>query len=149
MEKSNAKNGSGILTVRATTGNGSFPVSGAAVYVSEYTEGGSLLYSLRTGKDGLTPPISLDTPLKSESLSPNGKIPYSEYLVTVKKEGYYTNENIGVPIFDGITSVQTADLLPITESDIYSGITPERVYFENDGYKNLRGLDPYERGTAE
>lgn len=138
--------GSGLLSVRVTSGSGAFPIEGAYVYIREYIDDAPILYSLRTGKDGMTPPVTLATPPRSDSLAPNVKIPFSEYVITVKKEGFYTNENIGLPMFDGVTSIQKVDLLPLTEEDIFSGKTPKQVYYENDGYKNLRGTDTEERG---
>jgi len=144
MENANQSTGSGLLSVRVTTGNGAIPIEGALVYVREYKNSSPVLYSLRTGNDGMTPTVRLRTPPRGDSLTPNGKVPFSEYLVTVKKEGFYGSENIGLPMFDGVTSVQKVDLLPLTEADIYSGVAPEIEYFENDGYKNLRGISTVE-----
>ncbi|MBQ8524185.1 MAG: hypothetical protein IJ457_06140 [Clostridia bacterium] len=140
METSSIANGIGKLMVKVTGGNGAYPIEGAYVYIREYEGDLQLLYSLRSDINGNTPLITLPTPPASESLFPNGKKPYSEYIITVKKDGYYTNENIGVPVFDGITSIQRADLLPLTEEDLLSDTVPEAEYYETDGYTSLRGV---------
>ncbi len=131
--------GMGYLSVAVSDASGAFPIKGALVGISRYASGEGLLYSLRTDRDGLTPAIQLAAPLKSESLLPRSEKPFSEYLVTVKKDGYYTTENIALPIFDGVSTRQSVSLLPLTEADALSPLPPERIYYEGDGYAALRG----------
>jgi len=140
MAEQSDRTGIGRLVVSVTSGNGTLPIENAQVYIREYKDNSPLLYSLRTDSSGMTVSVTLPTPPRIDSLSPNGKVPYSEYVTTVRKDGFYTTENIGVPMFDGITSVQKVDLLPLTEEDLMSGETPEREYFENNGYTSLRGV---------
>ena len=133
---------SGKLFVRVTAGRGTFPIHGATVYIREYdNEGeGHLLYILRTNEGGLSDTVTLSAPDSSSSLIPNSStLPYSEYVVTVIKNGFYTVENIGVPIFEGITSIQDVDMVPLSETDRLNGFDGITKYNENGGYSKLNG----------
>ena len=48
-------------------------------------------------------------------MSPDNKTPYARYIVTVSAEGYIPAEYRNVPVFDGIQSVQQADIQPLLE----------------------------------
>ena len=130
----------GTLFAKVTAGRGTIPLEGVTVYVRDYTDGagGELLYTLKTGPDGVTPSVRLPAPDKASSLSPGGVyIPYSEYVITAVKNGFNTVENVGVPVFDGIVSIQSVDMVPLTEDEILLGNTGTTVYYENGGYTNL------------
>ena len=132
----------GTLFAKVTAGRGTFPLEGVTVYVRDYRDGseGELLYTLKTGSDGLTPSVRLSAPDKSSSLSPGGTaLPYSEYVITAQKSGFNTVENVGVPIFDGIVSIQNVDMVPLTEDEVLNGSTGTTVYYENGGYMDLNG----------
>ena len=110
----------GFLVVEAKTANGALPVEGAKVSVYEYSQngddkGGALLYSVLTDQDGKTVELALDAKSKPLSMSPGNKNPFSVYNIIVEKEGYYDNSYINAPIFQGITSVQPVDLIPLLE----------------------------------
>lgn len=132
----------GRLYVKVSTAQGAIPVKDAVVFVTPYVQNGSSVnetYSLRTNEDGLTQILELSAPAKSLSLSPGSKIvPYSEYVLTVKKEGYKNAQLIGIPVFDGITSIQNIFLIPLTEDELLNGGGVDDIYYENDGYVNLR-----------
>ena len=120
----------GFLTVRAVTANGALPVADATVHIYEYPdefdkERTDILYSLRTDSSGKTDKIALDAKDKELSLSPDNVKPYTTYNITVEKDGFYASEKLNVPIFQGITSVQTVEMIPLSEfSDPYSA-TPD------------------------
>ena len=109
--------GEGKLVIRVTGGNGAFPIEGAIVTVSGRNgddEGTGAIYSLRTDQSGLTETVTLPAPSGSLSLTPgSGVRPYSLYDITVTKNGYLDSENAGVQIFDGITALQTFDMIPL------------------------------------
>ncbi len=132
----------GRLSVKVSTAQGAIPIKDAVVFVTPYVQNGNSVnetYSLRTNADGLTRILELSAPAKSLSLSPGSMtIPYSEYVLTVKKEGYKSAELIGIPIFDGITSIQNIFLVPLTEDELLNGGGNDDIYYENDGYSNLR-----------
>ena len=132
----------GTLYARVTAGRGTLPLEGVTVYIRDYSEEGegNILYTLKTGDDGLTPSVQLPAPDKSSSLSPGSTaLPYSEYVLTAVKNGFNTVESVGVPIFDGVVSIQSVDMVPLTEDDVLNGKTGTTVYYESGGYTNLNG----------
>ena len=110
--------GMGSIVVRVTTASGAIPLENALVTVSEYGtgSGGDIVATLRTNSSGLTEKISLPTPPKSMSLSPGNGKSYSSYVVEIQKDGYNNQQYINVPVFDGVTAVQNADLVPLPEN---------------------------------
>ena len=117
----------GELIIRVVSGGVAFPVEGALVTVSSREDeegGGGVIYSFRTDESGLTPKISLPAPSGELSLKPTvGIRPYSLYDIKVTKNGFYDSENAGVQIFEGITAIQTFQLIP-------------QSYGENNGRTN-------------
>lgn len=115
----------GFLIVSAKTANGALPIEGASVTVYAYekeneTGGAQLLkndviYNLKTDKNGKTPKVALKTKSKTLSNSPENLFPYTTYNVYVTKDGYYDSTYINIPIFQGVTSLQEADLIPLSE----------------------------------
>ena len=107
--------GNGFLRVIVQTAGGALPLSDASVdiYGSDLqNENTGLLYSLRTGIDGLTPPVELPAPPRAESLTPGTPTPFARYNIEVRKEGYNSVTNLGVPVFDGVVSSQPVLLIP-------------------------------------
>ena len=113
------KSGNGYLKIRVTEVGGTVPVENAAVTVSEkneFTGENEILFALETDPDGNTRTVMLPAPRLSESLAPGSKQPYSLYTVHIEKEGFVPARLTSVPVFDGITSVQSVNLLP-TDTD--------------------------------
>lgn len=104
----------GGLVVMVTTAGGTRPIMDAHVIVSK-REGKNeeILRTLTTNANGRTFVIELPTPPKSNSMSPGMPLPYSIYNIRVDFPGYYTVENIDVPIFPGIIAVQPVNLVPL------------------------------------
>ena len=112
----------GFLIVNVKTANGALPVEGASVtiYANEIKNDELLLdsdviYNLKTDTNGKTPKVALKTKNKDLSLSYENSFPYLTYNVYVTKDGYYDSTYLEVPIFQGITSLQDADLIPLSE----------------------------------
>ena len=105
----------GWLVVFVTEANGTLPVEGAFVTVSEYEPGteGDVIRILRTGEDGLTETVGLSAPPAADSTEPGENGAGALYNVSVRAAGYYTVEAVGVPVFSGVVSRQTVDLQPI------------------------------------
>lgn len=141
MEES--KTGKGRLTVKLRAARGAVPIEGALVRIGPYTDGmDTYIYSLLTNSSGETETVELPTPLGTSTLKPGITGPaYAEYNVISSKDGYYTVENIGIPIFDGITSIQTVEMIPVTEYDMFSGYAPEIRFNEGGGYGKLSSDD--------
>ena len=116
----------GFLTVTVRTANGAIPIENALVSIYEnYTtkngnndvlnSNGYLVFSTRTNKNGQTEKIALPTKKASLSTSPGNERPFMSYNVFASAEGYFDSDVINIPVFQGITSVQPIDLIPLSE----------------------------------
>lgn len=106
----------GYLVVRVTTARGAIPLENATVSVRGSTEQNSgIIYSLETDISGLTPRLPLPAPPKANSLSPDQETPYSLWNIDVFCKGFITKRYANVPIYAEITSVQSAELVPLSE----------------------------------
>lgn len=121
--QSSAPAGTGYLIFHITTARGAIPLEGARVDIRDYERGetapettGDVLFSLVSGRDGNTPKIALPAPPRANSEKPGMPAAYSRYQAEVALEGYYRQTYIGIPVFDGITAIQPAVLIPIPES---------------------------------
>lgn len=136
-----ATSGRGFLIVSVRTGEGAIPLEGALVTLrgGEALEGDAIA-SFITDKSGNTPRITLPAPPRINSESPHGGKPYAVYNADISLDGYYSNLYSNIPIFDTITSVQTAYMIPLPEdggreSDevfIFDARTGERLRGETD-----------------
>ena len=127
----------GYLKVQTVTADGAFPLSGAVVIITD-SEGNSVA-SLRTDDSGLTQTVSLFAPSAALSQTPEngGALPYSTYTIEISKDGYYPVEDYSVPVFDGITSIQRTNMIPLTEfSPLSPNPRPQTV--ETPGYDKLQ-----------
>lgn len=133
----------GYIRVRVTNSGGNFPVEGASVYITDYNtddgEKGALLYTLRTDSSGMTRTVTVPAVPASESREPGTPFPYTLYNIRVSKENYYTAESIGVPVFEGIVSVQPFRLQPLTETDLAMG-AGDRIIYEIVDAPGLQGI---------
>ncbi len=121
----------GYLTVRAATARGAIPLVGAAVTVrGSQIEDSGIRAAAITGRDGLTPRFSLAVPPRENSESPGNSEPYYTYHIEVSKDGYRTQNYYNVPVFEGISALQTAELVPLPENGVPDRFTLDdgRVY---------------------
>ena len=133
--------GRGYLVVSVRAGEGAIPLEGALVTLrgGDATEGDAIA-SFITDRSGNTPRITLPAPPRINSESPNGGKPYASYSADISLDGYFTNLYTNIPIFDTITSVQTAYLIPLPEDGrsrseevlLFDARTGERLRGEND-----------------
>ena len=126
----------GYLTVKVSTARGAIPLEGATVNIrGNEADISSVIYSLRSDRDGKIPRVSLSTPPAKESASPQASAPYATYNIDVFKDGYTPLFFHNVPVFSGVTSVQPAVMVPISASATHidegyraaSGETEENV----------------------
>lgn len=105
---------SGYLIVQVYTAGKGLPVSDAHVTVSSYTENGANVERIMTtDNNGKTEKIELSAPPRANSMSPEGTNDFSRYIIQTEKEGYYSVENLEVPIFGGQTTIQQVSLIPL------------------------------------
>lgn len=129
--------GIGQLIFRVATARGAIPLEGAQITVWPHipTPGeagrGQVIAVLYTDRDGKTEPLELQTPPKSESLAPMpaGTLPFASYDAEVYLPGYYAPSYSRIPIFDGITSIQSVDMIPLPENGREEGLTPDDTQF--------------------
>ena len=109
----------GNLSVRTYTANGALPVGGALVEIYGAEEGNrDLFYSVITDRDGKTEDILLPTPQRALSLTPESiELPYSVYDIEVSAPGYYSKKIRGLTVFQGITSMQLVNMIPLSETN--------------------------------
>lgn len=128
------QSGTGFLVVQVTTANTAIPLANAAVTLRE-SEGGRVLYELRSGNDGRTERVGLPAPPRAESMRPSVQRPYAMYNIEVKLDNYENAFYQNVPVFDGITAIQQANLVPVPENGYPSPFTL------NDGQR-FEGEEP-------
>ncbi len=130
---------SGKLIVRVSAARGAVPIENATVIIQgKEPENEDIMLSLITNRDGLTDRVTLPAPSISLSQEPRpSKKPYSTYNIEVYKEGYYPQHYNGVPIFEGITAVQNAAIIPLSESAASAPYYTEGQVFEEYENPNL------------
>jgi hypothetical protein len=152
MNESDKNNTSGIgyLIVRVSTALGAIPVSGATVAVRSGTandnnDKGAVVQILRSDRDGNTPRIALPTPPRQNSTQPGSMVPYASYQIDVAADGYYRQYFSSVPIYDGVTSIQPAALIPLADNPGLDVITETDRYFDENVNPALRPTAYQER----
>ena len=117
----------GYLVVRVSTARGAIPLENATVSVrGSDAENSGIIYSLETNSSGLTPKLPLPTPEKSLSQSPNSSVPFSLWNVDVFCKGFISAKFLNVAVYPDVTSVQSAELVPLSE-----GFLPSESYNES------------------
>ncbi len=140
--------GLGYMIVRVTTARGAIPLEGAVVTVSDYngkddseaagsaSERGNVIAAYITNKSGLTERFALPAPPRALSMSPGNGKSYLTYNVKVDKKGYYQQNYINAPIFEGITSIQNADMIPLPDNGQTDRATLDgSIFFESENSK--------------
>ena len=102
----------GYLIFSVSSANEALPIENASVHIVGADEQNkNVEYRLTTDRSGRTDRIALKVPSRELSLSPGTPYGFSRYNATVTKEGYYTQTFLGLPVFDGVTSIQPALLV--------------------------------------
>jgi len=128
--------GQGKLVFQITTAGGAIPLAGAEVTLRQSRdmgdEGGDVLSVLYSGRDGKTEAVILPAPARRYSLEPardGAPVPYALYNADVRMDGFYAQSYIRIPVFDGITSIQRASLIPLPENGFEGGVRPDDENF--------------------
>ena len=141
-------NATGYLVARVSTALGAIPLKDATVTVRDEMgntgtgERGGVIRVVTTDRDGNTPRIPLAAPPRSNSTSPGSSLPYATYSVDVEADGYYRQFFTGVPIYEGITSIQPAMLIPYAQSASPDRRPDDDTYFEENVNPSLRPAPP-------
>ena len=103
------------------------PLSGVSVQIRD-RDTAQILYATETGADGLTEVISLPAPSRTLSQSSGSPtLPFALYHLDVYREGYRKQTYQNVAVFDGITSIQPAVMIPLPDNE------RDDSYFPEDG----------------
>ena len=130
--------GYGYMIVRVTTARGAIPLEDAVVtvhnYAPEFKNGrGDVIAVKTTNASGLTERFALPAPPRSLSMSPGNGRSYETYNVSVAKDGYYQQYYINAPIFEGITAIQNADMIPLADNGVSDRFGESGgIYFETE-----------------
>lgn len=115
---SQQNSGTGYLKVMVTAADNALPIEGATVTITTVTGGNTTLINKQTtNSSGETERIELPAPPKELSLTPGNSNTYAKYNVRVDFPGYYTVENIDVPVFDGQVSMQPTQMIPLPANE--------------------------------
>ena len=114
---------SGQLIAIVTSLRGIYPVENAKVTVFTGNYGNmQVIDTAYTDESGRTRPFILETPNKQASLESDNKgIAYATYNLEVKAEGYVDNVHINIPVFSGVTSLQTSNLMLLETAGVDKG----------------------------
>lgn len=103
----------GTLRIQGYIASQAFPATDATVEVSKELKNGSyLVYTGKTDESGVYGPVKLNAPKKEYSEEFSDIMPYANYLVTVKKEGFISMIYRNLPIFPGVESNQNINFIP-------------------------------------
>ena len=124
--------GQGKLLFQITTAGGAIPLSGAEIILRSYRSatdnGGDVIAVLYSDGDGKTQAVPLPAPAARYSLEPaldGTPVPYALYNADVKLDGFSNQSYIRIPVFDGITSIQRASLIPLPDNGYSDGLRPD------------------------
>lgn len=130
MNFQDVNSGKGYLTVRVSTARGAIPLQNAEVtFKKSYKDDSGVLYRVLTDINGMTEKIELPAPPRSNSESPGKERPYAIYNVEAAMPGYYTQIYENVPVFDGISAIQTAELIPLEKNGVSGNIRYDNIRF--------------------
>lgn len=126
--------GLGYLVIRASTASSAIPLEGATVVVrGNQPNFSAVIVEMTTERNGLTPKISLSAPPRGNSTSPGMENPFATYNVDVTLDGYFPTSAQQIPIFDGITSVQPINLIPLPQNGVPDRFDPYgEVIFDSE-----------------
>ena len=130
--------GYGYMVVRVTTARGAIPLENAIVtvhnYDPEFESGrGDVIAVYTTDRAGLTERFALPAPPRELSMTPGNGKSYETYNLSVTKEGYYQQYYANVPIFEGITAIQNADMIPLPDNgQTDNAKIDDNIFFETE-----------------
>lgn len=104
----------GYLQVRVTTAEGAVPLKGAQVVITN-PRTNQLVGQVMSNRDGLTPAVPVRTVSRTLSEVEGNPQPYDTYDLEITLDGYFGVKSENVPVFGGITNLQTVSLIPLPE----------------------------------
>ena len=104
----------GYITARAYMSEAQLPRSNVAVTI--VSSDGTAIAMRLTNRSGLTEPVAIPTPERSESEQPeeNGR-PFTDITIYAWKSGFEQVAARNVQVFSGITTIQDLEMVPLSE----------------------------------
>ena len=115
-ENSENMTGNGRLIVNVTSVRGLYPIENARVTVfTGSADNMRILAEAVTDRSGKTPAFELPAPssVYTEAPEPTER-PYAYFNIKTAADGFVDTFNFNSAVFDGITSVQSVSLFPVT-----------------------------------
>ena len=132
------EHGVGYLQFRISTAQGAIPLEQVQVIIRTAPErGGHIVSTSTSDRSGLTQAIPLETLPRALSETPGVQQPFYRYSVEVSKQGYYTQYYRNVPVFDGISAVQSVEMIPLPQNGYEGGLSPDAEIFYEGENPNL------------
>lgn len=111
--------GVGYIKAEVTTGSGAVPIENAVVLITKKENGKTyLLKMLISDESGSTETVALSAPNVSFSETPDPtEKPFADYYISAYADGFYAENDMEVPVFSGVKSIQPIALIPRLGAD--------------------------------
>lgn len=111
--------GVGYIKAEVTTGSGAVPIENAVVLITKKENGKTyLLKMLISDESGSTETVALPAPNVSFSETPDPtEKPFADYYISAYADGFYAENDMEVPVFSGVKSIQPIALIPRLGAD--------------------------------
>lgn len=111
--------GVGYIKAEVTTGSGAVPIENAVVLITKKENGKTyLLKMLISDESGSTETVALSAPNVSFSETPDPtEKPFANYYISAYADGFYAENDMEVPVFSGVKSIQPIALIPRLGAD--------------------------------
>ncbi len=126
------EDGTGGIQVNVTTLDYLYPVKNAFITIfTGAMQNKTVVETGITDQSGKSPIFNLKTPptFDSQQADNGGALPYASYNISVQSDGYVEKVAMNVPVFSGVVSVQSIDLLPVTAAG--KNTAPQIINEEN------------------
>ncbi len=127
------EDGTGGIVVNVTTLGRLYPVKNALITVfTGEPDNMTVIETDITNESGKSGIFNLKTPPAAESQQAEngGVLPYASYNISVRSDGYVEQIAMNVPVFSGVVSVQSIDLLPVAAAG--QNTSPQIIQEGND-----------------
>lgn len=113
------QSGTGYIKAEVTTGGGAVPIENAVVLITKKENGKTyLLKMLISDESGSTETVALPAPNVSFSETPDPtEKPFADYYISAYADGFYAENDMEVPVFSGVKSIQPIALIPRCGAD--------------------------------
>lgn len=142
----------GTLIVEVTNLWEAQPIEGAEieVFLGGHWQDAQPIAHVHTDSSGRTQPLSLYAPDPDCSMHPDcGQLPYGEYDLTVRKEGYQTQVLLGTQVCAGVTSLQEVNLMPLVPGMPDEIILQQKEHFLRSGWEMAGEPNPKEERLGD